>query len=523
MALPPHLPDEVFEAWEPPGGNAAQYYFFAGEFSRVPDLVGLALLILFLGMLLLIAQLRRQVTHLRAVTRQAQKEQEAVLSLIDKLGEKITSKIDLEETLNIITEYIVQATKAEAGAIFIINESDHTLQAQVVIGPFPLLHETHEYVLTKPKYLAEKIKRDRIKVGEGIIGLVAEQGESLLVTDAEADPRVPRHAHLLNQVHSIILCPLRVRGHVLGVFVVVNKLGEAIFDSRDMALLQALADQAAVTVDLVKLYDVLADQQRLEQELAVAHGFQKMLLPSEFPKMNGFELHAISEAAMVIGGDYFDFFEVDDMHMGLVIADVSGKGIPGALIMAMVRAVLRAEAHGILSPKEVLARVNERVVSDTKENVFITLTYGILNLESGKLRFARAGHEPLLVIEADHQTIQQITPEGIALGLVTGELFDCIEESEVQLRPGETAVLYTDGVIEAMDQTSQEYGRERLFTKLRGLQDASAEMIIRTVVDDIHQFTLGIPQHDDITMLALRVLTPEENEVSHYESTRVSA
>lgn len=472
-------------------------------------LLGSMYFLLVGGFVLWVGHLRRQVSQQRLIARQAQKEQEAVLSLIDKLGEKITSKIDLEETLNIITEFIVQATKAESGAIFVLNDNEAALQARVVLGPFPLLHETHEYVLTKPKYLVEKIKKDPIRLGEGIIGLVAEQGEPLLVTDAESDPRVPRHAHLLNQVHSIILCPLRVRGKVLGVFVVVNKLGEAIFDSRDMALLQALADQAAVTVDLVKLYDVLAEQQRLEQELAVAHEFQKMLLPTEFPQIPGFELHAMSEAALVVGGDYFDFFEVDNMHLGLVIADVSGKGIPGALIMALVRATLRAEAHGILSPKEVLRRVNDRVVADTKESVFITLTYGILNLESGRLRFARAGHEPLIVLGADHRQIEQHTPEGIALGLVSGDLFECLEESVVQLKPGDTAILYTDGVIEAMDQSSEEYGRERLLTRLCEMEERTASDMIHNVVEDIHQFTLGIPQHDDITMLALRVLERE--------------
>ncbi|MCL5271483.1 MAG: SpoIIE family protein phosphatase [bacterium] len=471
-------------------------------------LLGFFTLLVLLGVMLWISHLRQQIQQLRLLSRQAQKEQEAVLSLIDKLGERITSKIDLDETLKIITEYIVEATKAESGAIFVINEADQTLQGRVVIGPFPPLHETHDYVLTKTKYIAEKIKKDKIRVGEGIIGLVAQQGESLLVTDAEADPRVPRHASLLNKIHSIILCPLRVRGTVLGVFVVVNKLGDAIFDSRDMALLQALSDQAAVTVDLVKLYDVLAEQQRLEQELAIAHEFQRMLLPREFPRLPAYDLYAMSEAATVVGGDFFDFFEVDDRHMGLVIADVAGKGIPGALIMAMVRAVLRAEARGCLSPKDVLRRVNERIVVDTKENVFITMTYGILNLESGRLRFVRAGHEPLLIVDAGARQVRQVEPEGIALGLVSGELFNHNVETEVQLNPGEVVLLYTDGVIEAMDQSSAEYGRERLIARLEASEVDSAENIIRQLVEDIHQFTLGIPQHDDITILALRILTP---------------
>lgn len=462
-----------------------------------------------LGGLLWVSNLRRQINRLRLLARQAQSEQEAVLSLIDKLGERITSKIDLEETLRIITDYIVEATYAESGAIFLINEQELVLQAHVVIGPFPPLHEISEAAPSQTRNIVERIKKDKIRIGEGIVGQVAEHGEPQLVTDAEADPRVPKHPSLLNRIHSIIMCPLRVRGRILGVSVVVNKRGDAIFDSRDMALLQALSDQAAVTVDLVKLYDVLADQKRLEQELSIAHEFQRMLLPTDFPHLEGYELHAVSEAATVVGGDYFDYFEVDEQHLGLVIADVSGKGIPGALIMAMVRSVLRAEARDVLSPKEVLRRVNQRLVMDTKENVFITMTYCILNLQTGRMTFVRAGHEPVLILDFDQKTVNQLEPAGIALGLVPGSIFDHNEEAEVQLNPGEIVLLYTDGVIEAMDQGSNEYGRDRLIARLRDAEQASSEDIIQDVVKDIHQFTLGIPQHDDIAMLALHVLNPD--------------
>lgn len=460
-------------------------------------------------MLMWVGVLYGRIGHLRSLGRQAQKEQEAVLSLIDKLGERITSKIDLDETLKIITDYIVQATRSESGAIFVVDETDGTLQARVVYGPFPPLHKTGEGEDRGEYDDPDLVKHDRIRPGEGVLGLVLEQGEPLLVTDPESDPRFPRNAALLAQVHSLILCPLRVRGEVLGVFVVVNKLGEgATFDSRDLALLQALADQAAVTVDLVKLYDVLAEQQRLEQELSVAHDFQRMLLPRKFPMIEGYEFYAVSEAATIVGGDYYDFFEIDPDHLALVIADVSGKGIPGALIMAMVRAVLRAEAHSTLSPKQVLARVNERLLQDTRENVFITMIYGILDLRSGRIRFVRAGHEPLLILGENDDNVVQVAPEGIALGLVSPELFECNEEVEVQLNRGDLVLLYTDGVIEAMDQASAEYGRDRLIGRLRRRAHSGAEPVIRDILQDIHQFTLGIPQHDDITMLAIGVTEP---------------
>ncbi len=453
-----------------------------------------------------VADLRRQLALSRSHTRQAQKEQEAVLTLIDRIGEKITSKIDLDETLHIINEYIVQATRSESGAIFVLGD-DNLLQARVIHGPFPPLHKFRDEEIRLDPYPAERMLADRIEPGEGILGLVLEQGEPLLIADPEADPRFPRNPRLLAQVRSLILCPLRVRGNVLGVFVVVNKHGELSFDSRDLALLQALADQAAVTVDLVNLYDVLTEQQRLEQELSIAHDFQRMLLPRTFPRIEGFELFATSEPATIVGGDYFDFFEIDDDHLGLVIADVSGKGIPGALIMAMVRAVLRAEARTSLSPREVLCRVNDHMLQDTRENVFITLIYAILCKSTRRLRFVRAGHEPLLILGAGGR-VRQYDPDGIAIGLVGPDIFSCNEEMELDLDEGDAVVCYTDGVVEAMDQGSTEYGRERLVRRLGTVRGRSAQALVESITDDIHQFTLGIPQHDDLTMLALCVGTP---------------
>lgn len=467
-------------------------------------------ILLATALLVWINHLRSRITHLREVNRQSQNEQAAVLRLIDKLGEKITSKIDLDETLEIIMQFIVETTEAESGAIFLINDDQKSLSARVVLGPFPPLHATHDYVFTKQKYLVEKLKKDKIPFGDGIIGLVAEQGEPLLISDAESDPRVSRELTRSIKLHSIILCPLRVRGKILGVFVVVNKQHTSIFNSHDMALLQVLADQAAVTVDLVKLYDVLASQQRIEQELKIAHEFQRMLLPERFPEVQGIECCATSEAALVVGGDYFDFFMVDDTHLGVVIADVSGKGVPGALIMAMVRSVLRAEARGQLSPLHVMRRVNERIVEDTKENVFITATYAILDTMTQKFRFVRCGHEPTLIIDPKQSAIQEVAPEGIALGLISGDVFDHCEEAEVQLREGQTVMLYTDGVIEAMDRSSQEYGRERMLERVRQFDQHDVSEQIDHLIEDINKFTTGIPQHDDITVVALRVTASAE-------------
>lgn len=449
---------------------------------------------------------RRQVQAGREESRRAVQEKEAVIALMDNIGERMTRKIDLDETLEVIGQYVVGATRAESGAIFLLDERDEALRARVIVGRFPPLFEDEEIRNASRDYPARKIKARRVKLGEGIIGTVAQLDRPVLITDAEADPRIPRTAAKFFPVHSMVFCPLRVRGKCLGVIAIVNKHGDAIFDSRDKILLQGLADQAAISVDLVKLYDVLAEQQRLDQELALAQDFQRMLLPHALPQLEAYEFSAVNKTARVVGGDFYDFFPVDQDHLGIVIGDVSGKGVPASLIMAMVRSILRAEARDTFSPKEVLRRVNEGVKADTKESVFVTITYGILDVSNDRLRFARAGHEPVLLRRGDPEPgVSSYQPEGMAVGLVPSDIFNLIEEMEVQLVPGDMVLLYTDGVVESLNPSSDEYGRERLIELLGKTQARSAEDLIRRLEEDVRKFAKGTQQHDDITLVALRM------------------
>lgn len=460
------------------------------------------LIILLLWILVLV----KRSSALKERVLKNEKEKVAILSFLEKMGSTAVSLTNIEETLSIILDFFTFTTNAEAGAIFLLEKDGITLSAKVVQGLFPPLHNTQSYVLTKRKYLIDKIKKDRIKVGEGIIGYVAKTGEALLITDAQNDSRVPKFNIDFLTMDSLILSPLKIRNRILGVFAVVNKQDKQKFNEDDMELLKSLANQAAVTVNIAQLYEDLSNKQRLEQELKIAYEFQKMLLPKECPKTPFLEIGVYSNPALEVGGDYYDFFWVDGDKLGVVIADVSGKGIPGALIMSMVRSTLRAESIGRDSPKEVLCRVNERVLEDTKENVFITMTYGIIDFKKMNMKFVRAGHEPTILLDEQEQDFRLYTPEGIALGLVPNSVFDIAEEVELDLNPGITTILYTDGVIEAMNDQNEEYGKDRFLDVIRGNIHQLPDEIINEVVNDIHNFTKGIEQHDDITLVAIKVM-----------------
>jgi len=461
-----------------------------------------ALLLLAVGALYFLRKDNQRLSFEGAIKDQ---EREAVLTFLNRIGEAFTRDINLDETLSMIGEFIVEETFAESGAIYLFDEKSEYLNARVVVGLFPPLHETLGYVMTKKKYLQDKVKSEKIKRGESIIGMAAEKNESYLITDAATDGRVPESARAIVDMRSLMVAPLRTRGKVFGVMAVVNKTVGNSFDQHDMGLLEALADQAAVTVNIVRLYGEIAEKQRIEQELLLAQEFQRLLLPKEDPTIDGYSIGGFSSPALEVGGDYYDFITIDDHTLGLVVADVSGKGIPGGLVMAAARSTLRAEARINRSPRAVIMAVNDQMLKDTKENVFITMTYGVLDVRTGEFTFVRAGHEPTYVFDVDSVgKPKSYAPDGIALGLVENDIFQIIEEKTIVLDPGESAFLYTDGVIEAMDPRSDEYGAERLLRTLKENAHLDSPKLLRAVMDDVERFAAGTAQHDDITMIAVR-------------------
>jgi sigma-B regulation protein RsbU (phosphoserine phosphatase) len=464
----------------------------------------LLIVMVFLGFLL--RRQSKRVLSLRYELANRIREKSAVFDFLNRLGELVTTRLDQQGTLQLVVQFLQDATKADAAAIFLRQPDEpDVLRAAVVQGLFPPLHKTTtDRLLAKRKFVAEKVRKDSIRVGEGIVGRVADTGKGMLITDAARDERVPREASEVIPIRDLLLAPILVRDEVLGVIALVNKREDGPFGDNDMSLVTAIADQAAVTIDLVRLYAELSQKQRMEQELRVAKEFQEMLLPRKQPKLDSVDIAGFNRPALEVGGDYFDYIDVDEDHVGIAIADVSGKGTPGAMVMASVRATLRAEARGELSPKQVLTRVNAQAVRDTKTGVFITMTYGVLNIRTGAFRFARAGHDPLICCRGENEPLSLHEPNGIALGLVEGDIFGIIEEEEISLRTEKTIILYTDGVVEAMDEQKKEYGQPRLHEVVKTFASEPPPRIVEEIVRDIESFTEGRDQHDDITIVVLQ-------------------
>lgn len=249
------------------------------------------------------------------------------------------------------------------------------------------------------------------------------------------------------------------------------------------------------------------EQQRLQKELQVAQEIQQMLLPSDFPQVKGYELASYYEAAKEVGGDLFDFVEVDSDTIGICVADVAGKGVPGSLIMTMIRTALRLEARGNKNPADVLSKVNHFVTDDMKRGMFVTMFYLVLDSRNRIIHYASAGHNPMILYRGSTKQTYYLNPSGFPVGIQLPDitLFDQkIQVDSIRLREDDLLMLYTDGVTEAMNPKRELYREERFLDVVRRFSNYDVSEFIQRVKEDIKHHTQGYPQNDDITFVAIK-------------------
>ena len=276
------------------------------------------------------------------------------------------------------------------------------------------------------------------------------------------------------------------------------------------AIAQAFSD---MTNQLRRSQQNLVEQERLQQEMHIAKQIQQTLLPSEFPKLEGYDLGSYYAAAKEVGGDFFDFVEVDSDTIGVVVADVSGKGVPGAFVMTMIRTALRSEARGVKDAAEVLAKVNDFVVNDMKKGMFVTLLYVIIDSKKRRLNFASAGHNPMILHRPSRNKTYYLNPRGFPIGISLPDknLFrESIQSDTIALAEDDIVLVYTDGVTEAMNPKRRLFGEERFLKLIRESGKRSAEEFVDILKKEMNIFTEGSEQNDDITLVAVKERTSAE-------------
>ncbi|MDZ7335221.1 MAG: PP2C family protein-serine/threonine phosphatase [candidate division KSB1 bacterium] len=249
------------------------------------------------------------------------------------------------------------------------------------------------------------------------------------------------------------------------------------------------------------------ERERLQREFEIARRVQFSFLPRQKPKLDGIDLASICIPASEVGGDYYDFIEMDDQRLGVVIGDVSGKGISAAFHMTLTKGFLKSQARSVLSPRQVMINLNELFYENVERGTFISMIYGIFDMRAMTFSFARAGHNPLIIQKASNNKLELLCPRGLALGLAKGSVFErVIEQYSVPIQSQDIFVFYTDGFSEAMNDKKEEFGEERLQRLIQENSFSSAQRMIDFIKENVIQFVGDAPQHDDMTMLVVRIL-----------------
>ncbi|PYV83815.1 MAG: hypothetical protein DMG93_07310 [Acidobacteria bacterium] len=406
--------------------------------------------------------------------RELHSEQIDELLKLQKAAQTITSILDLDELINKIVNEIAQSFDCLEATIYLHDETNNELVLTGVCGC--TMYE----------------KGDRKKIGkEGMTGHVAATGKMHYAPDVRLDPY---YIACEPSTLSEVAIPLHVDGKLVGVFSTSHHELDA-FPPTQLRLLQALCKHIAVAIHNARRFgQERQERERMGREAKEARAIQQALLPKTSPYIPGFAISGLSVSAGEVGGDWYDFIQFSDGCLGLVLADVSGKGTAAALLMSATRGMLRSLADTCGSPAEVLGKLNRLMVEDFPPGRFVTLVYAVLDPASRTLKYASAGHLPPLLVEGGEARFLQ-SERGTPLGLVAGEF----SETTVELQKGSRLLFYSDGITEATGIAEGEYGAQRL-QELVLSSDASPE----SVLADVRQFANGKGLHDDATVILVR-------------------
>ena len=301
--------------------------------------------------------------------------------------------------------------------------------------------------------------------------------------------------------HLLIGFPLMIKSDMFGVMLVEEEADARRFREKRVEIVTSIAQQVALNIQNEHLQREMVNRERLEHEIQLARQIQKTFLPEHLPEIPGWNLAATWITARQVGGDFYDVIELPGGRLGLFIADVSDKGIPAALFMALTRTLVRAVVFDTLSPAAAMQRVNALIIPDNLQGMFVTAVYGVLTLESGKFTYANAGHNPPIWFNAAKRTMKQLRRTGAALGIIEGMP---MEDRTITLAQDDLLLLYTDGLTEAFSPADETYGVERLQQALELAETTSARVVLDALETSVKQFMGPLPPADDLTMLGVK-------------------
>jgi len=311
---------------------------------------------------------------------------------------------------------------------------------------------------------------------------------------------IDRDAENLFSVVSV--SPIKTRGETQGILVAAKETGQ-IFTRDDLSAIETFSDYASVAIENSRLLEQSIEKERLEKELDVAREIQRKILPLKAPDFPNLEIASVFIPAFEVGGDYYDFFKISESKLGFVIADVSGKGISAAFIMAEIKGIFESLSKTIERPKDILIKANEILWQALDSKSFVSAAYGYFDSKENTLTFARAGHCPLYLLRNNDS--QEIKPSGLGLGLSDKDCFNhTLEEYSIELKENDTIVLFTDGVTEAKNEIMDDFGDKHFLKVLQSNINLTAEELSNKIIQEISVFSSSHEQYDDITLVIFK-------------------
>ncbi len=420
------------------------------------------------------------------------KERLAQLETCFQVNSLLNSQLELDKLLDTIMQSAKQVAKADACSLLLLDPETGELNIQIALS-------------SVGEKLKEVGKIRQIKVGQGIAGTVAQTGETILIKDAYEHPNFnPSYDKETGFKTGAILCsPLHVKGETIGVCQVIHHRDSGkTFYENDKTLFQMFCESAALAVQNARSHQAIVNMKRMERDMELSRSVQESFLPSEVPEVPGFAFGAKTLPAREVGGDYFDFIPFGQEKLGIVIGDVSGKGVPAALLMARLMSDFRYVSQKDPNPGPTLEGVNKVLCENAKGGMFTTAVYLLLDLKKKTLKVANAGHPSLIYKNSDKKLEEKCPAGGPPLGIIPTAKYP---EEEIIIHQGDRILLYTDGAVEPKDNQNNQFGLERLCDILLN-ETGSLEDLIALVHKRINDFVGDASQFDDLTILTFDVL-----------------
>ncbi|MCB2205563.1 SpoIIE family protein phosphatase [bacterium] len=429
------------------------------------------------------------------------------LSSLQNMSRLITQVFDFDELVATTTHLALEVSEGDAAWLELLSDEALTrpLAGNAKSGTTGDAVRSRETTILRNSLKnidPESIAKLRRNDGSPLQSLAFETANPVLIQDFHGDRRVSAEARSLRDIGTLLIAPLSRHGEIIGLLCVTKRKAYE-FDRDIMNVLYAFADMVSVALENSSLIRESIQKERMVRELQVAHEMQRSLLPQDLPSSPRFEIAAHSIPAYEVGGDYYDVLSFDDNRLGLLVGDVSGKGVSAALYMAQVKGIFQSLSGVSASTRDILIRMNGPLCNGMERKSFISLLYAVLHTEEGLLTFARAGHCPLLHVRDNRAAY--LRPEGMALGLdPTPRFAESLEEETLRLAANDIVVMYSDGVTETRDRNDEEFEYQRLADCVLEHRDHSAQEILTSILERVQNFSGKQEADDDVTVLVLR-------------------